>query len=158
MAAARGNRVRLAGVHATSAALMLVVALAGCTSQTSRATQTGTHSAINATPTQTPTAGSGPTAQITIAGVDVDGLHLTVGGFVTLVAEDGGSCTFTLTSEVSGANVTAATEGVANGTNTSCGSTQVSLSSLTRGSWKVVLTYSSTAFKLASAPTEVEVP
>ena len=97
-------------------------------------------------------------AVVSIAGIDVDGLHLTVGGLVTLVAEDGGTCEFELTSVVSGAKVDAQAHGVANGTNTSCGSMQIPVSQLSRGSWNVALRYTSARLELTSDSTPVEVP
>jgi hypothetical protein len=95
---------------------------------------------------------------MSIASVDVDGVHLTVGGFVGDVSESGGACTFDLASKISGATTTVATTGEANGVNTTCGSAQVPLSSLSRGTWSVALHYVSAAYTLTSDPLEVEIP
>jgi hypothetical protein len=99
-----------------------------------------------------------PTAIVSIAAVDVDGEHITVAGFVTELAEDGGSCLFILTSEITNARVDASTTGVENVTTTSCGSTQVAVADLSRGPWQVVLEYRSDQLETTSEPLAVEVP
>jgi len=101
---------------------------------------------------------SEPTAVVSIAAVDVDGEHVTVGGFVTELAEDGGSCLFILTSEITDARVEASTIGIENVTTTSCGSTQVGVEELSRGPWQVVLEYRSDQLEATSEPLAVEVP
>ena len=114
------------------------------------------------TPSQPPApsdpVASEPTAVVSIAAVDVDGEHVTVGGFVTGLAEDGGSCLFILTSEITNARVDASTTGIENVTTTSCGSTQVAVADLSRGPWQVVLEYRSDQLETTSEPLAVEVP
>jgi len=106
----------------------------------------------NATPTPTPTR----EAVITVAGVDADGLNASASGYVSGVVEDGGVCTFTFTG-VEG-ETTATSTGAANPSTTSCGFVQVPIGDLARGTWQVVLTYSSDAFIVSSAPTTLEIP
>ncbi len=101
---------------------------------------------------------AGPTAAVTIAGVDVDGLHVTVAGFVSGVVEAGGTCKFVLTSSVTNAVIDVATTGEPNVSTTSCGSAQVPIAQFTKGRWKVVLDYDSTSLQVTSAPLSLEVP
>ena len=159
MATVRGNRALRSRALMGCFGVLAAVILAGCTVQSPDASHASTNTPVSSTPTPTATATpGGPSAIVSLAGVDVDGLHLTIGGFVTVVAEDGGACAFDLTAVVSGATVSAATVGIANGSDTSCGSTQIPVSELTRGSWNVVLHYASTKFDLVSEPMKVEVP
>jgi hypothetical protein len=155
----RGNRAAASRTHVICLALIVVGLLAGCEAQTA---PTSTPSAV-ATPSPTvntpqPDPTGGPAAEMSIASVDVDGVHLTVAGFVAEISEDGGVCTFDLASKISGATTTATTTGAANGTNTTCGSAQVPLASLSRGTWTVALNYVSPTHTLTSGPLEVEIP
>ena len=159
MATVRGNRALRSRALMGFLGVLASVILAGCTVQSPDASNASTNTPVTSTPTPTATeTPGGPSAVVSLAGVDVDGLHLTVGGFVTVVAEDGGACAFDLTAVVSGAKVSAATVGAANGSNTSCGSTQIPVTQLTRGTWNVVLHYTSTKYDLVSEPMKVEVP
>lgn len=159
MTTVRGNRALRSRALIGPLGVLAVVILAGCTAQSPDASNASTGTPVSSTPTPSATAtASGPFAIVSLAGVDVDGFHLTVGGFVTVVAEDGGACEFDLTAVVSGAKVSAATVGTANGSNTSCGSAQIPLTQLTRGSWNVVLHYTATKYDLVSEPMKVEVP
>lgn len=104
------------------------------------------------------TSDSDPVAVVSLASVDVDGLHVTVAGFVTQVAEDDGACVFHLTSSISGAEVTKQTTGIANVETTSCGTIQIAVSELSRGPWDVALDYTSEELVTSSDPITVEVP
>lgn len=99
-----------------------------------------------------------PVAVVSIAGVDVDGLGVTVGGFVSGSDSDGGRCVFELVSETTGQTAQAETAGIANGQSTSCGSAQLPTSELGRGSWSVTLRYTSPAYTLVSEPLLMEIP
>jgi PBP1b-binding outer membrane lipoprotein LpoB len=144
------------------------VVLAGCTTTTPEPTRSPSDSSSatttpSATPTPSATAIDGPQAVVSIASVDVDGLHITVSGLVTRISQDGGTCEFVLTSDVSGKKVSAQTEGAANAGSTSCGTTQVATSELSRGPWSVTLHYTSaaaatTSTDVTSEPSKVQIP
>jgi hypothetical protein len=95
---------------------------------------------------------------VTIAAVDVDGLHASVAGYVTQVMEDGGRCEFRLSPDTAEAAVRIVGESYANVESTSCGTLQVPIDELARGSWIVVLEYSSESLNLQSEPVAMEVP
>lgn len=100
----------------------------------------------------------GPTAAVTIAGVDVDGRNVTVAGLVAGVSEAGGNCRFVFSAALTGAHVEAATTGKDNGSNTSCGATQIPIEQMSKGPWSVVLHYSSNAMTLDSVSVKLEIP
>ena len=136
---------------------MLCAALAGCTLSAPQTVVTTSPAPVT-DPDPEPT--EEPVAVVTIASADVDGLHVTVAGFVTLIEETDGTCEFDLTSAVSGETVTATTLSVANVGSTSCGSAQIDVEQLSRGSWDVSLHYVSaeTAVDIRSESVRVEVP
>jgi hypothetical protein len=136
---------------------VLAALLAGCTAAPSTPRSPDAHEGTGgASPT---TNLAVPVAVVTIASVDVDGLNLTVAGFVTQVEESGGTCEFTLISEVSGAEVVRMTEGLANVDTTSCGTVQIPLTELSKGAWNATLAYSSSDVELTSSVAErVEIP
>jgi hypothetical protein len=90
-----------------------------------------------------------------IAGVDVDGLHVTASGSVDGVIESGGKCSFVFTGP--GDSVSVDSIGTADSSNTSCGSVQALTESFTPGTWSVVLNYTSTSTTVASAPQTLEI-
>ncbi len=95
---------------------------------------------------------------IVVAAVDADGKAVTTSGYVNGIIEDGGSCTFTLTSENAPASP-ATTTGRADTSTTSCGQGITPIEKLSRGTWNVVLTYTSVAQRtVVSEPTSVEIP
>jgi hypothetical protein len=110
------------------------------------------HPSVSETPT------GGPIATVTIASVDTDGLHASVSGYVTLISEDGGKCTFVLTSGISGEVVSVASDGHANVDSTSCGFVAIPIEKLQKGPWDVVLDYSSASGEFESLPAHLEVP
>ncbi|TDW30691.1 hypothetical protein EDD25_2461 [Cryobacterium psychrophilum] len=95
-------------------------------------------------------------AVISVAGVDVDGLNVSASGYVSGTIEDAGICTFTFTGLES--ETSATSTGRANASTTSCGFVQVSMSDLARGSWQVVLAYSSETLTVSSQPMTLEIP
>lgn len=107
-------------------------------------------------PSATPEPTADDEAVITVAGVDVDGLNASASGYVTGVIEDGGECTFTFTGAEG--ETSATSTGAANATTTSCGLVQVPMSELSRGTWQVVLTYSSDTLTVVSQPMTLEIP
>jgi hypothetical protein len=100
-----------------------------------------------------------PAAVVTIAAMDVDAANVTLAGMVTLVEEDGGTCTFVATS-TAGVTVERETSGIANVSSTSCGSVQIPAAEFARGSWEVVVRYSSPdpGLNLVSDPLPMEIP
>lgn len=145
------------------AVVATVVMLAGCTPAAPDSAPTS--SSPSQEPTEAPTDVPAPTeepapanAVVTLAGVDVDGQNVTVAGLVTGVIEDGGTCTFVMTSGTSGGVVEVTSVGVANVSNTVCPTTQSPIASFTKGPWNVVLDYASDATTLSSAPLALEIP
>jgi hypothetical protein len=159
---ALGNRD--ARTIATLGVIVVAVGvLAGCTPTSPGPAPASTSSSQEATdaPTDTaaPTEEPAPAnAAVTLAGVDVDGQNVTVAGLVTGVIEDGGTCTFVMTSGTSGGVVEATSIGVANVSNTVCPTTQSPIASFSKGPWNVVLDYASDATTLSSAPLILEIP
>jgi hypothetical protein len=140
-----------------------VVVLAGCTPAplNSEPTRSGPSQEPTEAPTDVPAPTEEPApanAVVTLAGVDVDGQNVTVAGLVTGVIEDGGTCTFVMTSGTSGGVVEVTSVGVANVSNTVCPTTQSPIASFTKGPWNVVLDYASDATTLSSAPLALEIP
>lgn len=106
-------------------------------------------------PTPSPAPSREASATIVIAGVDVDGLHVTASGSVDGVIENGGKCSFVFTG--SGDPVTVDSTGTADSSNTSCGSVKAPTDSFTPGTWSVVLNYSSKSITVASVPQTLEI-
>lgn len=100
----------------------------------------------------------GPVAVVTIAAIDVDVLHLTLAGFVTMLAESGGQCEFTVTSEINRAVVTRVVTGEINVDSTSCGSVQIPVTELAKGPWDAALSYMTADGPLISELERVEIP
>jgi hypothetical protein len=94
---------------------------------------------------------------IVVAGIDVDGLHVSSSGYVAGVVEDGGVCTFVFAGAGSPVEVT--TVGRADVRTTSCGLVQLPIDQLARGSWTVSLSYlSESAPSTVSEQTVLEIP
>jgi hypothetical protein len=141
-----------------AACALIALALTGCTvngGSGSSGSPDPSASTPTATPTPTPTAE--PEAVIVVASVDVDGKAVTTSGYVNGIIEDGGSCAFTLTSGA--ATVATTTSGQADTSTTSCGQGVTPIDKLSRGSWNVVLTYTSLSQRtVVSQPVSVEIP
>jgi hypothetical protein len=135
--------------------IVLCAALAGCTPAAPQNVVTTSPAPVT-DPDPEPT--EEPVAVVTIAAVDVDGLHVTVAGFVTLIEETDATCEFDLTSAVSGETVTTTTLSVGNVGSTSCGSAQVDVELLSKGPWDVSLHYVSADIDVTSESVRVEVP
>jgi hypothetical protein len=109
------------------------------------------------TPGATPTPTAEPEAVIVVASVDADGKAVTTSGYVNGIIEDGGSCAFALSSGA--ATVTTTTTGRADRSTTSCGQGITPIDKVSRGSWNVVLTYTSLSQRtVVSQPVSVEIP
>ena len=135
--------------------------LAGCTAgpipgptSSSSSTAAAPDGEASASPTPTAVARS---ASVTIASVLVDGTAATVGGVVIGAEVDGAVCEYTLT-PASGAPVTATFESLANAGTTSCGSIDIPIDQLARGSWTVELSVVIDGDTIISAPVALEIP
>ncbi|MDQ1581480.1 MAG: hypothetical protein QOD05_2255 [Microbacteriaceae bacterium] len=113
------------------------------------------------TATDSPPASATPDpvgAVVSIAGVDLDGKNVSVSGYVSGVIQDGGSCEFVLTPKSGTAAVTIPNTGIQNVMNTSCGTVQSPISNFARGSWSVVLKYTSGKTSVTSGAVDMEIP
>jgi len=146
-------------------AVSLAVALAGCVAPsdapvTPTAVAPSTGSPLPDDPSTIPPkpTASGIVPAVTVAGVDVDGLTVSASGFVAGVSEDGGTCSFGFTSDA-GQTASVSSTGIVNVDTTSCGLVQLPISDFSRGSWTVVLTYTSLAAgDYVSEPIELDIP
>ena len=153
MLTTNGSRA-IAPAFLAAAALLLV----GCTNA-GPAPASDAHPSKPAQSTPTPTPDAQPiNAAVTVAGVDVDGQHVSVSGFVEGVIEAGGDCQFVLTPASGATPLIVSSTGIKNVTTTSCGTQQVPIASFSQGQWSVVLKYSSSRASVASAPVEMEIP
>lgn len=149
-------------LRATAAAAIVVLSgagLAACTTPSPDPAPTQSSQSPEPTPgaSETPST-AGPASVVTIAAADVDGATVTVAGYVTQISEEGGSCTFALTSALDGSVVEAPSTAAANVATTSCGTVQVPVAELAKGTWSVVLHYTSDSWDLTSEPVTMEVP
>jgi hypothetical protein len=100
---------------------------------------------------------SGPvTATVASARVD-DAGYLTADGFVSGVAEDGGTCSFTFWSEGGGASRLSST-GKADGDRTACPAVDERIRTLWPGDYTAVLRYSSPTASAESEPFSFVIP
>lgn len=141
-----------------AACALFTLALTGCTAGGGAASSNSpSPSAPTASATPTPSPTAAPEAVIVVASVDADGKAVTTSGYVDGIIEDGGSCAFAFTS--GGATVTTTTTGQADRSTTSCGQGITPIGELSRGSWNVVLTYTSLSQRtVVSQPVSVEIP
>ena len=150
--------VRSGAVFAV-AAVVALAATACTTDGVAPPPSTGSASG-SPSPTTGPEASPMPTpsleAVITVASVDVDGLHATVSGYVSGVIEDDGACTFVLTGPAG--EVSEGTTGIADRATTSCGAASIPIEALGSGTWSVRLEYSSDTAEAVSEETTLEVP
>jgi hypothetical protein len=96
------------------------------------------------------------TLVVTYSGWDEATKSVQASGYLPGAAEDGGTCTLTLTR--GGTTVTGTVAGTANVTNTSCGGLIVPGSRLSSGTWSAVVSYRSSTSSGSSAPVQVTVP
>jgi hypothetical protein len=140
-----------------AACALIALALTGCTAGAGAPSGSAGPSAPTSSSAPTPTPTAEPDAVIVVASVDADGKAVTTSGYVDGIIEDGGSCAFTLTSGSS--SVTTTTTGQADTSTTSCGQGITPIEKLSRGSWSVVLTYTSVSQRtVVSQPVSVEIP
>lgn len=97
-------------------------------------------------------------AVLSIAAVDIDGEHVTVGGYLSAPDKSGGACTYEVTSTLTGDVVTATTVPEQNGATTSCGATQLPIGEFSKGPWQVTLHYVSDDIDVTSDPLGLEIP
>lgn len=96
-------------------------------------------------------------AVIVVAGVDVDGLNVTVSGYVAGILDEGGECSYSFVGMSTETSVVST--GHADRSVTTCGSTQVPISQFTKGTWEVIMRYTaSTGEETTSPPTVLEIP
>ncbi|TAM71910.1 MAG: hypothetical protein EPN48_00465 [Microbacteriaceae bacterium] len=95
---------------------------------------------------------------LVVAGVDVNGEHVTASGYVSGVVADGGTCVFMFKNPANTTSVTVDNTGNADRMTTSCGMVQVPIARFDRGSWSVTLGYTSGNRVVESAPLTVEIP
>jgi hypothetical protein len=83
------------------------------------------------------------TPVIVIAGLDVDGRHVTVSAYVAGLVESGGTCSYDFIGP--GPTVSVESSSEADRSTTACGSTQVESSRFSKGTWEVTMTYTGLA-------------
>lgn len=144
----------------SSSVALLAVCLTGCTVPDGSDQNGSPSAAFSTAPQQPDKTTPGPTATpqavIVVAGADLDGLNVSASGYVAGVVEDGGTCTFVFTRPEQ--RLESSRESVSNVTTTSCGFVQVPIAQFTKGTWQVVLTYTSGALTVTSPPTDLEIP
>ena len=92
---------------------------------------------------------------VTYYGWNAGERRVQVGGYVTGVVEEGGTCTLTLTKD--GATVTVEGAARPDAVTTACGQLTVSGARLSAGTWQAVLSYASDSATGAAAAVPVEV-
>lgn len=100
----------------------------------------------------------GAAAVVTLASLDSSKAVVVVGGFVSGVMEDGGTCTFTVTAADTGASVTFKSTGAFNVDSTTCGSHDVGAPASKSGAYSVTLEYTNAVGAVTSSPVSVEGP
>lgn len=93
---------------------------------------------------------------LSLAEWDAPTASVLVGGYVSPVVEEGGTCTAEL--ERSGRVVRLEAPAIADATTTVCGGLTTDGTDLGAGTWRVVLRYESPTVTVESAPASVEVP
>lgn len=128
---------------------------------------TATKSEAPQSPHPTPQPASSPPSQpvipgaaavVTLASYDKSKAAVVVGGFVSGVIEDGGTCTFTVTATDTGASTTLTSTGAINVDSTTCGSREVAAPDSKSGAYTVTLEYSNAVGAVTSSPVPVEGP
>jgi hypothetical protein len=92
---------------------------------------------------------------VTFYGWNPDTQAVEVGGYVTGVVEDGGTCTLTLTK--GGKTVTGSTKALPDASTTACGAVTVPGDEVSAGTWRAVLSYSSAGHTGTAEAVDVEV-
>lgn len=94
--------------------------------------------------------------QLSYAGPGIAAGTFDISGFVPVVVEDEGECTFTLTS--GSQTVTKKSTGLADASSTTCGQVTVAGSEISSGTWSVTLRYTSALYSGTSEPLELVIP
>jgi hypothetical protein len=138
-----------------------VALVAGCTASGEETRPTAEQTVPNQVPDDVaavtdPPRPSDTEVVLSFVGWDEDTSSVQVGGYVTPVVEDGGTCTVDLTR----GDVTVEVSGpaVADATTTVCGGLTVPGDQLSAGTWEAVLRYESPLTSGASESLPVEVP
>lgn len=105
---------------------------------------------------EAPAEPAGVAVTLTFAGWNTNTASIEVGGYVSGVIENGGTCTVRLVHEGSTVEVTGSAS--ADATTTTCDMLSVPADRVTSGAWTAELAYTSAAATGTSAPTEVLVP
>ena len=92
---------------------------------------------------------------VTFYGWNPDTKAVEVGGYVTGVVEDGGTCTLTLTKGAT--TVTGSTKALPDASTTACGAVAVPGNKVGAGTWRAVLSYSSDGHTGTAEAVDVEV-
>jgi len=96
-------------------------------------------------------------AVIVVAGVDVDGLNVTVSGYIAGILEAGGECIYSFRGLSAETSVTAT--GEPDRSVTSCGTSQVPIDQFTKGTWEITMSYTALDGTVTtSLPTALEIP
>lgn len=111
---------------------------------------------VDSSPAPTPVESIPPEAVVTIASVDVDGLNVSVSGYVSGVIQDEGECLFVLTNEA--VRVEIATSPTPDASSTSCGLGTASIDQFSPGTWQAVLNYTSGSLTIESNTVNLEIP
>lgn len=93
---------------------------------------------------------------LSFAGWNESSAAMEAGGYVTVLLEDGGICTLTLTADDRVRTVSG--DAIRDATTVSCGTLQITGDQLGSGSWEAVLSYESSSTVGQSAPMKVQVP
>jgi hypothetical protein len=141
---------------------LLVLGLTACTTARPAVTSPAggqtpdARPSTSSTPTPTPTPPAPVEAVLVVAGVDVDGEHVSASGYVQGLVEQGKPCTFVFTGL--GMTVRAEHTSSADRMTTSCGTVRVPIDQFVRGSWSVTLSYETKGGTVTSAPSALEIP
>jgi hypothetical protein len=150
----------LSGVTLAVVLSLVTFGLTACTSSnggsSSGSPSPVSTSASDKSKTAIPAPVSKPEAVIVVAGADLDGLNVSASGYASGVVENGGKCTFTFTRPEQ--RVESSRDAVANVADTACGFVRIPINQFTKGTWQVVLTYTSDDLTLTSMPTDLEIP
>ena len=127
------------------------------TEATATATPTGEETGATDAPATEPTVSLELVLpQLSYAGPGAAEGTVDVSGFIPVIIEEDGTCSFALTS--GGRTVTKASSGLADAASTTCGQVTIPSSELGAGTWSVTLKYTSDAYSGTSEPLELVIP
>lgn len=143
-------------ISTTSAAALLVVLLAGCVGGAPDTTDVPPVDEQSAPPVDS-TLAPATDAVIVVAGVDVDGLNVTVSSYVAGILESGGECVYSFVSLSVETSVVA--RGEPDRSVTTCGTSQVPIDQFTKGTWETRMSYTALDGTVTTSPPIVlEIP